>query len=427
MSTVPTKPILAFAGYYLDARNRLLIGPDGAPVNISSRAFETLYYLASHPHELHPKKRLMEAVWPNSAVEDNNLNQQISTLRKLLGEAAAEQRFIVTVTGRGYRFVQDVRPLDSIPAPADGSRASSECALDVGDAADAAAATRPVRRQFRPAALAVVAAVAAVILLGAAYVLVAERQSDRTDADLPSIAVLPFANLSPDRDQDFFADGLSEELLTALGRLNGLRVIGRTSSFSFKGKNEDVRRVAATLGVQHVLEGSVRRDGNRLHITAELVDAANGTQLWAETYDRKLGDVFAIQREIADSVAATLRLAFRPGRDAAAAGGTRNVEAYEAYLAARAITNDGGSTRARDAIGLLERAVQLDPEFALAWAALAEDYMYAVDFPRSSALPLTPLELEQRITKAALRAFELAPGDWGDFCRDTGGGSFACR
>ena len=113
------EPVLAFAGYVLDGRRRQLLGPDGVPVDISSRAFETLHYLASHPHELIEKHRLMKAVWPNSMVEENNLNQQISTLRKLLGETAGEHRFIVTVTGQGYRFVQNVQQLESLSCDAD--------------------------------------------------------------------------------------------------------------------------------------------------------------------------------------------------------------------------------------------------------------------------------------------------------------------
>jgi TolB-like protein/DNA-binding winged helix-turn-helix (wHTH) protein len=386
MSTPAAEPILAFAGYFLDTRTRRLIGPDGRPLDLSSRAFETLYVLASHPHELLDKQRLMQAVWPNSVVEENNLNQQISVLRKVLGEGAGDHRFIVTVTGQGFRFVQDVQRLDSLPeAPQDSRRGW------------------PTLRPM------VATAAAVMLIVGAAFVLLGVREVRRDAAETPSIAVLPFADLSPHHDQGWFADGLSEELLNALGGLNGLRVIGRTSSFSFKGKHEDVRRVAAALDVQYVLEGSVRRDGDRLRITAQLVDATNASQRWAETYDRKLGDVFAIQKQIADSVAATLQLTLRPALVAAVAGGTRNIEAYEAYLSARAATNNVGSSYAPQAIVLLERAVQLDPDFASAWAALAEGYTFAADFPPSLALPITPVELQQRISRAALRALELAP------------------
>jgi TolB-like protein/DNA-binding winged helix-turn-helix (wHTH) protein len=387
MSTPAAKPILAFAGYFLDTRQRRLIGPDGRLVDLSSRAFETLYVLASHPHELLDKQRLMQAVWPNSVVEENNLNQQISVLRKVLGEGAGDHRFIVTVTGQGFRFVQDVQRLDSPP--------------------ESSPETRRDWRALRPM---VATAAAVVLMVAATFVLLGARESGRdAPAKTPSIAVLPFADLSPHHDQGWFADGLSEELLNALGGLNGLRVIGRTSSFSFKGKNEDVRQVAAALDVQYVLEGSVRRDGDHLRITAQLVDATSGSQQWSETYDRKLGDVFAIQKQIADSVAATLQLTLRPALVAAVAGGTRNLEAYEAYLSARAATNNVGSSYAPEAIALLERAVQLDPDFALAWAALAEAYTFAADFPPSLALPLTPVELQQRISRAAMRALELAP------------------
>jgi TolB-like protein/DNA-binding winged helix-turn-helix (wHTH) protein len=261
-------------------RKRVLIGPDGMPVNISSRAFDTLHYLASHPHELIDKHRLMKAVWPNSVVEENNLNQQISTLRKVLGEAAGDHRyagsrFIVTVSGRGYRFVQDVQRVGSLPVAAEGLRESPAQAAGNGSADDSPARSVPdaaARRGWRSSWPGAMVAAVVVLMVGAAYVLLAGPEWGRTvPMEAPSIAVLPFADVSPNHDQGYFADGLSEELLNALGRLNGLRVIGRTSSFSFKGRNEDVRQVAATLGVQHVLEGSVRRDGDRLRITTQLV------------------------------------------------------------------------------------------------------------------------------------------------------------
>jgi TolB-like protein/DNA-binding winged helix-turn-helix (wHTH) protein len=407
--TTPAEPVLAFAGYVLDTRRRLLIGPDGASIDISSRAFDTLHYLASHPHELIEKHRLMKAVWRSSVVEENNLTQQISTLRKLLGEAAGEHRFIVTVARQGYRFVQDVQEVASLPTVPDAPAGSSSPSIGtLPDQADARAGNPRVWR--RPGTMAAAAAAAVVLMLGAAYLLLAGRGSEQAaPTETPSIAVLPFADVSPNADQAYFADGLSEELLNALGQLPGLRVIGRTSSFSFKGKNQDVRQIAAALGVHHVLEGSVRRDGHRLRITAQLVDATNGSQLWAETYDRGVGDVFTIRKHIADSVAGTLKVAPAPAQVAGSAGETRDIEAYEAYLAARAVMDNGGSTQAREAIDLLERAVELDPDFALAWAALAEAYTFAADFPPSSISPLAAVELQQSISGAALRAFELAP------------------
>ena len=397
MSSARTEAILAFAGYVLDARRRLLIGADGAPVELSSRAFDTLYYLALHPHEVIDKPRLMKAVWPNSVVEENNLNQQISTLRKVFGETVGEHRFIVTVSGRGYKFVQDVR---CVEAPAAVGAGHADRKPSIAGRLERA----PARTSWPTAAVG-----ALVLLVGACAYFTQREWQHPAPSQAPSIAVLPFADVSPGHDQEYFADGLSEEVLNALGRLNGLRVIGRTSSFSFKGRNEDVRHVAAVLGVQHVLEGSVRREGDRLRITAQLVDARNGSQLWAETYDETLGDVFAIQKQIADSVASTLQVTLGPARRAALAGGTTNVEAYQAYLAARAVMNNEGSGRSRDSLELLERAVKLDPDFAQAWAALAEGYTFAADFTPGMALSLTPAEIQHRISKAALRALELAP------------------
>ncbi len=261
----------------------------------------------------------------------------------------------------------------SVPRAAIDSPASLDAAANgAGDVASgghaSGAAFARGSRGWQPVAVAAGTAV----LMVTAYVLLAGRDSGQAvPAETPSVAVLPFADVSPNQDQGYFADGLSEELLNALGKLQGLRVSGRTSSFSFKGRNEDVREIAAALDVRHVLEGSVRRDGDQLRITAQLVDATSGSQLWAETYDRKLGDVFTIQKQVADSVAGTLQLELMPAHAASIAGETRNVEAYEAYLAARAVTNNGGSTEAREAVELLERAVrgELDKAEALLLAS----------------------------------------------------------
>jgi TolB-like protein/tetratricopeptide (TPR) repeat protein len=179
----------------------------------------------------------------------------------------------------------------------------------------------------------------------------------------PSIAVLPFVNMSSDREQEYFSDGLSEELLNELTRVPGLRVIGRTSSFAFKGKNEDLRTIGETLGVDNILEGSVRKSGETLRITAQLINPADGSHVWSEIYDRKLGDVFEIQEEIARTVAASLRVSIEVTN--LREGGTHNLEAYDEYLRSRADASPA------DAVAHLERAVALDPRFTRAWADLA--------------------------------------------------------
>ena len=197
-----------------------------------------------------------------------------------------------------------------------------------------------------------------------------------TDAAGASIAVLPFADMSPDKDQEYFADGIAEEVLNQLTRVRDLHVAGRTSSFSFKGKEEDLRVIGRKLDVAHVLEGSVRKSGDRVRITAQLIKVADGYHLWSETYDRTLEDIFTIQDEIAQSVARALQITLGVGELGHVPGMTRNVAAYEAYLAGRFLYAQLGRENYSRAIEQLEQVVGIDPDFALAWVSLARVYFY---------------------------------------------------
>lgn len=226
------------------------------------------------------------------------------------------------------------------------------------------------------------------------------------DSRAPSIAVLPFADMSPDKDQEYFSDGLSEELLNKLARLRGLQVAGRTSSFHFKGRNEDIRSIGEALGVANVLEGSVRKSGDALRITAQLIDARNGYHLWSETYDRKFDDIFAIQDEIAEGVARALSVTLAVGDLGQVEGMTRNVEAYEAYLHGKPLfTGRLSRDRLRSLMTALERAVRLDPSFALAWARLATQYGWYSRYDSADRIA----EWQQKSDQAQKRALELAP------------------
>jgi len=198
-------------------------------------------------------------------------------------------------------------------------------------------------------------------------------------ADAPSIAVLPFADMSPDHDQEYFADGITEELLNSLARIRDLRVSGRTSSFYFKGRNEDLRSIGSALGVDYILEGSVRKAGDRVRITAQLINASTDAHLWSETYDRTLEDLFEIQEEIAKSVASALQITLGVGGLGGIPGMTRNVAAYDEYLLAGVANGvdmilPTSVPEIRRSIRHLERAVSIDPEFSLAWAGL--QYLY---------------------------------------------------
>ena len=199
----------------------------------------------------------------------------------------------------------------------------------------------------------------------------AESPAPTPAAAAQSIAVLPFVDMSPDKDQEYFSDGISEELLNQLAKIKDLHVAGRTSSFSFKGRDDDLRVIGEKLNVAHVLEGSIRKAGNRVRVTAQLIKAADGYHLWSESYDRELDDIFAIQDDIARAVTNALSITLGVGNLGVS---TRNIAAYEAYLAGRSLYNQGGRQEYLQAIEQLEQAVAEDPQFAEAWGMLAITY-----------------------------------------------------
>lgn len=259
--------VVRFGRFCLDMDQRQLTRDD-VIVPLGGRAVDILCALASAKGDIVSKDELMAQVWPGLVVEENNIQVHISALRKALDAGANGQSHVVTVTGRGYRFV----------------------------------GIEPAVAQQSPAA----------------------EPSHPALPDKPSIAVLAFANLSGDAEQEYFADGISEDIITALAHFRWFFVIARQSSFTYKGRNVDVKQIARELGVRYVLEGSVRRSAQRVRITAQLVDASTGAHLWAERYDRELADIFAVQDEITEQVAGAIEpelLKAEGGRAAARAPG----------------------------------------------------------------------------------------------------------
>jgi TolB-like protein/DNA-binding winged helix-turn-helix (wHTH) protein len=368
-----------FGDFELDATRRVLTTRTGTPVDITGRVLDALIYLVERPGQLVEKKALFEALWPNVVVEEGNLSQTIHTLRRVLGEKAGEHRYIVTVAGRGYQFVAEVKARDPMP--------------------ESTPAAAPGRRWI-PAA--VVSALFALVVIG----LLAWRIRDQpvvktTVSPQPSIAVLPFVDMSEEQDQAFFAEGLSEEILNLLAHTDNLRVIARTSSFSFRGENVDIRTIAQRLTVSHVLEGSVRKSAGRVRITAQLIDASTSAHVWSDTYDRDVHDIFGVQREIAAAVAGALHVTL-------ASAGPRRAEtasaaAYEHYLQGRLLFNRRSGSDLQQARSRFEQATQLDPTYGRAWSALAGVYFVAryenVEFPNAI----------QMWGEAAERAVALAP------------------
>jgi adenylate cyclase len=201
-----------------------------------------------------------------------------------------------------------------------------------------------------------------------------------------SVAVLPFLNLSSDKDQEFFSDGITEEITSALAKVPGLTVIGRTSAFQFKGENKDMRAIGQALGAKNLIEGSVRKAGNQVRITAQLINAANGTHLWTESYDRKLTDIFAVQEDIATAISGALQvpLGLKPGQSLVA-NRTADTDSYQDYLRAMELYRARGFTNFTLAITLLEQVIARDPNYAPAWALLANVYVLMPEYPSVKA------------------------------------------
>jgi serine/threonine-protein kinase len=341
-------PLYEFAGFRLDADKRLLSQRNGAAIGLTPKGYETLAYLVSHSGAVVEKEQMIRAIWPDTAVEENNLTQNISLLRRVLGEGRSDHRFIVTVPGRGYQFVAPV----SVVSRVSGGPGSAE--------------------------------------------------------DL-SIAVLPFMNNSADPDCDYLADGLADELIHALSRGGGIRVAARTSSFSFKGKQIHLLEVAAALGVTFVLEGAVRKSNDRLRITAQLVNAATGSSLWSERYEREVGshDLFEVEDEITQAVMKALRLKFSSGPNrswtsADGQGAATSPKAHELHLKGRFHLFKMTESGIQSGIRYFERAIEENPRYAPAYVGLAHAYrMFGLSLERP------PGEVGSKSKTAALQAIAI--------------------
>ena len=360
-----------FGEFRVDIRQRaLLVRADGRSLPIHSRAFDLLQFFLEHPGELLDKSALLKAVWPNVVVEENNLNQHISALRRVLGERPEEHRFIVTIPGRGYRFVAPVRPTGETSGTAGASLAPESAA-------------RPSPRAWwwtLPAAA---------ILLAAGVAWYLEHFMSRptlpaatpvTSIEVvpirkPRLAVLPFENLSPDPNNAFFADGLHEEILSTIAqRVSGVEVISRTTMMGYRtNPPKPLAVVARELQATHLIEGSVRREGNRIRLTLQLIDARTDGHIWSANYDRTLADTLNLETQVAQEVAAQLPIELVRAEHPAAAP-IQDTEGFDLYLKAvlalRNYRNEGGEQYAAIE-SLLDRVITRLPTFALAYAQRA--------------------------------------------------------
>ena len=376
----------SFHSFRLDSANQCLWRGDER-AQITPKAFDVLRYMVENAGRLVTQDELLEALWPETYVNQEVLRKYILEIRKVLGDRPEKPEFIETVTKRGYRFIAPVvdesAPVlgQSTAEPADlsttemksGVAATEEAAIEDQAVRETAApeqqASSGDRRMRKLAIIQMLAVIAAAALSG--YLWFARNRPNAPSTNKTSIAVLPFVDLSPAKDQAYFSDGFAEQLINDLAQVSGLKVVGRSSSFQFRGKDVDLRDVGRKLGVANVLEGSVQRDGNHVRVTAELVKTADGFQLWSQTYDREINDILAVQDEIALAAAGALQLKLlgSTGQPVASTLRSENPEAYQAYLQAKYFSARGQAKEdLNKALSYADQAIKLDPNYASAWA-----------------------------------------------------------
>lgn len=361
-------------------------------VHIHPKPMAVLERLAAAEGEVVTREELFDSVWPGVIVTDDALTQCIVELRKAFGDTAHESKIIKTVPRVGFCLVPSVELLDDVAG------------------GDARKHLLPARRGYKGRMIVMALVAIAVILLvltGLWYWDGLRENNSVTITDpAPSIAVLPFADLSEAGDHQWFSDGLSEEMINMLGRVEGLNVINRTSSFHFRDTDEDLRVVADKLGVSHILEGSVRRDGEQLRVTAQLIDASSGYHLWSKAYDREREDVLLIQQDISEAVVHALveSLGFQPGTLPRVSAGFSN-EAHDAVLIGRHLVAKRTLDDIQAAINAFEKAIAIEPDYALAHAELA----MAIRLLSSSGGDLGRVEALSRAAPHADRALAFDP------------------
>jgi TolB-like protein/DNA-binding winged helix-turn-helix (wHTH) protein/Tfp pilus assembly protein PilF len=385
-----TKHIYQFGAYHLDTKEKVLVR-EGQPVALPPKDLETLVVLVERAGHIVGKEELLEKVWPGVFIEENNLARRVFNLRQALGDAPDGRKYIETVPKRGYRFVGSVQERGD-------SSESSVPALPPIDS------PQPAPRLKRWKILWVRALAVALVVAAS---LLAQRfwQAGNASPQRVMLAVLPFENLSGNANEDYFSDGLTEEMIAQLGQVQPSRlgVVARTSVVHYKNTKESIAQIGRELGVGYVMEGSVRRAGGRVRITAQLIQAAQQTHVWAETYERPLDDVLTIQREIAQKITDSLSIELLPAEAQSDANAHINLERYDNYLLGLHELGQGTKGSVTKAIQYFQEAIEKDPKDARLYSALSQAYDAATTYYSS------PADVMPRAKEAALKAVELDP------------------
>ena len=387
----------------------------GSRVRLQDQPFQVLAALLEKPGELVTREELRSRIWPKTVVDfDHGLNKAVSKIRDALGDST---RFVETVARRGYRFLADVAAVDGTPGPAEDASAQP---------APLAVGARPsawLPRGRRGAVLAGIG-LAAVLAAALAWFLSVRTGSS---SHIRSLAVLPLENLSGDAGQEYFADGMTDELITRLGQISALRVISRTSTMTYKGTRKPMPQIASELNVDAVVEGSVLRSGERVRITAQLIQLPADKHIWSESYEGDVGDALALQNRVARTIAERVRATLNRQEQAALEGAkTVRPEAYDAYFRGRYFWNQRTGDGLRKAIEYFTLAIDKDPSFAAAYSGLADAYALSGDweygilspqdaFARAKAAATKALALDDKLADAHTSlafALDLYAWDW---------------
>ncbi len=400
---------IRFGEFELEPRSGEL-RKDGTLVKLQPQPLKVLALLVANAGRLVTREEIQRAVWAGETFVDfeHGLNFCIKQIRTALGDNAQAPLYIETLPRRGYRFIAPVEKSEQSKDANHSTDASSEIAnVEAAppakpEAVISPAPGRPVMNWRVPALVLI-----PLLIIGAYLVWQRFAAVTRPANTKVMLAVMPFENLSSDPEQDYFSDGMTEEMIAQLGSLQPARlgVIARTSAMTYKRGAKDIRQIAGELNVDYILEGSVRREGDRVRITAQLIQTSDQTHLWSESYERNGQNVLAVQSEVARSIARALALELLPAERAETNAGVFSIEAHDAYLKGRYLWNKGRSDYIEKSVSQYEQAIEIAPDYAPAYAGLSDSYIMLGMYYR-----LSPAEAYAKAKSAAARALELDEG-----------------
>ena len=376
----------------------------GLKVRLQQQPFQVLAMLLEHAGEVVGREDLQKRLWPADTFVDfgHGLNKAVNKIRDALGDSSESPRFIETVGRRGYRFVADVRVAYPAPVPTAELAPQPEPPPDLLGREHPAGSLPPVSRRRTPRVWPISASILVVVLASLALW---RRNSGTSPAVIRSLAVLPLESLSNDASQDYFADGMTDELISDLGQISALRVISRTSVMAYKHTRKSLPQIARELKVDAVVEGTVLRSGDDVRITAQLIDGSADRHLWSQSYQGELRNTLALQNNVARAIADQIRISVNPQEQSA----LRNVRvvnpvAYESYLKGRFFWNKRTADGLKVALAYFNEAIDEDPKYAQAYSGLADTYALLGDWQYAV---MTPKEALPQAKAAAMKALEL--------------------